>query len=134
MARRVSDKYVARFLKVDDLNGKPLSLTVTRVADEEVGEEKKDMYVAYFKETPKGFPLNHVNGEAIADFLGTDDVDRWVGAVITLIPAKTTFGGKRVPCIRVKSASLPPGRTVGLAEEHPHELEDEDDGESSAVQ
>src|SRR5262245_45215590 len=121
MPRKVSDKYVARFLKVDDLNGKPLPLTVTNVADEEVGEEKKDMYVAYFKETPKGLPLNHINGDAIADFLGTDDVDQWTGAVITFMPAKTTFGGKKVPCVRVKAARFPTKRAATPAEEPPHE-------------
>ena len=139
MARKVSDKYPpSKYLKVDDLNGRPFDITVTRVTEEEIGQDKRDVFVLYSRETPKGFVLgNRINGDTIGEFLGTDDVDAWIGAVITLIPAKTSFGGQRVPCIRVKAARYSKGQPAPADDDTlpylrgpgdlAHELEDADD-------
>jgi len=98
------DKFPSKYLKVEDLNGRPLILTVARVEDELVGPEKEDRNVVYFREIAKGLVLNRTNGESIADLAGSEDVDDWPKIRVQLYPSKTKFGGKTMPCIRVEAA------------------------------
>ena len=68
--------------------------------DNEPADEK---YILSFHETPKPLVLNNVNGESIAQIVGSgDDFDKWIGTVIVLFNDKTVkFGDKRTGGIRV---------------------------------
>jgi hypothetical protein len=106
------DYFHSRFLKVDDLKGRKLALTIDKFVEEEVGQgaDKKDKPVIYFRETTKGLVLNRINADTIAEIVGTDDEQSWAGHRIILIPSKTEFQSKRVPCIRIEepgAAALP---------------------------
>jgi hypothetical protein len=104
------DKFPSKYIKVEDLNGRPLVVTVARVADELVGQDKDDKNVVYFREITKGLVLNRTNGESIAELANSEDVDDWPGARLQLYPAKTKYGGKTTPCIRVEAAPAASGR------------------------
>ncbi len=103
---KVTDAFPSSFLKVDDLKGQPHTLTILRVTTEQLGDPSNPEFkpVASFENTKKQLVLNKTNFNTIADVLGEGDTDQWVGKQITLIPARTEYQGKRVPCIRVKDS------------------------------
>jgi hypothetical protein len=100
------DFYPSRFLKVDDLKGRKVALTISRCTPEEIGQgaDKKTKLVAYFREIPKGLVVNRTNAEAMAELIGNDDEQAWPGHRIVLVPSRTQYQGKRVACIRVEEA------------------------------
>jgi hypothetical protein len=118
---KLDDVFPSNYLKVDDLKGRKVSVTIDRVEIEKVGTDNKP--VAYFKETNKSFTLNKTNARMIAMLVGSDDTDDWRGRRITLRPDMTTFQGKPTPCIRVDSElpgqPQPPPPPVQEADEIP---------------
>ena len=101
-------KFPSKYLKADDLEGREgrrMKVEITRWTDEAVGTPPEEKAVLYFRDEQKGLILNKINGDSISEIAGTDDLDRWVGVGITLVAARTDFGGKRVPCIRVEPLS-----------------------------
>lgn len=58
------------------------TVTATRPGDAEVA------YYLKVRELKKPFKLNKTNAHAIAQVLGTEDTDRWVGEVIRLMPIR----------------------------------------------
>jgi hypothetical protein len=99
------DYFPSKYLKVDDLKGRKLALTIAKAVAEEVGQgaDKKEKLVIYFRETTKGLVANRINADTIAEIVGTDDEQDWVGHRILLVPSRTEFQGKRVACIRVEA-------------------------------
>jgi hypothetical protein len=100
-----NDVFPSRFIKHDDLDGKPATYTVHRITVEELGAERERKPVMYFEEISQGLGLNRTNWDTIEDLFGPD-TDQWVGKRLQLYPAKTSFGGRRVDCIRVRAGSL----------------------------
>lgn len=102
------------YIKAEDLQGRSIRVLIERVEIEEIksdsGKEKK--LVAHFAGKDKGLVLNRTNADALGHIFGTDDYEQWVGAVV-LFPDTTMFGGKQVPCVRVRAndaavAPVPP--------------------------
>lgn len=87
-------------LAAADLNEKAIKLTITRYETVTFDEGLK--IVLKFERAQKGLVLNKTNAMRISANLGSDDVDGWIGKDITIYPTTTDFGGKVVPCIRVK--------------------------------
>lgn len=79
----------------------PRTVTIREVGFSEVGEEKATKGVIYFAEFTRGMVLNRTNLRRIIDQLG-NETDTWKGRQITLYASETDFGGRTVPCIRVK--------------------------------
>ena len=50
----------------------------------------------------KTLPLNMCNWDSVADITGEDDTINWPGHQIEVYPTKTTMGGERVDCIRIR--------------------------------
>lgn len=92
------------YIKAEDLQGKAIRVSIERVDIEEIksdaGKEKK--LVAHFSGKDKGLVLNRTNADALNEIFGTDDYEQWTGPVV-LYPDTTMFGGKKVPCVRVKA-------------------------------
>jgi hypothetical protein len=124
------DYFASRFLKVDDLKGRKVALTIGKAVGEEIGQgaDKREKLVLYFNETAKGLVINRTNGDLIAEQVGTDDEQQWVGHRIVLVPAKTMFQNKRVACIRVEE----PGEAVLPAE--PADIFDSEFDEAGGAQ
>ena len=97
---RIGSAFPSDYLKVDDLQGRPLTVTITNVSQENVGNNDYKP-VVHFREVQQGLVLNKTNANRIVDALGTDETDHWTGRQITLVPDKTEFQGKIVPCVRV---------------------------------
>ena len=94
-------------LKAADLKGKDVTLTISGWAMKDLDDGDKPEI--RFAETDRTLILNKTNAWAIAEEIGKDDLNDWIGVKIVLYPTKTEFAGKRVDCIRIRSASLPEG-------------------------
>ncbi len=95
----IAGAFPSTYLKAADLQGRRVSVTISSVRVEEVGDGHKP--VVFFSGKDKGVVLNKTNATMIAEITGTDETDEWTGKSIVLYPTKTDFQGKRVDCIRV---------------------------------
>lgn len=113
------------YIKAEDLNGKAVRVAIERVTIEEIkgdGKTEKKL-VAHFVGKDKALVLNRTNADTLNEIFGTDDYDEWQGAVV-LFPDTTMFGGKKVPCVRIRANSgnpVPPPPPVD-----PEPVTDED--------
>lgn len=100
-----------RYLAAFQLNGKDVTVEISRVVSEEViGQDgKRDQcMVVYFKGAKLPWICNKTNGSTIAKLYG-NDTDNWIGKMITVYP--TTIIDKKtkevVECTRCKSPPKP---------------------------
>lgn len=100
MAFSKKDFFPSRFFKATEF-AEALTLTITEIKSELVGPEKALKCVVSFAEDDRGLPLNATNWSSLEESYG-DNTDSWVGERIRLQRSKTQFGGKTVPCLRVK--------------------------------
>lgn len=98
---KIGDVFPSKYLKVEDLSGKRVTLTIDRVAFEKVGQPPENKAVVYFKGKDKGLCLNKTNANSIHFITGSDDTDDWVNERIVVYPSQTEYQGKRVGCIRI---------------------------------
>jgi hypothetical protein len=87
--------------------GSGLVVTPDEIRQEDVsspdgGKEKR--VVVYWKEdNVKPLILNTTNAQAIAEILGTEETDEWIGKQIELYhDPNVSFGGKKIGGIRVR--------------------------------
>jgi hypothetical protein len=95
---RSTDAFPSKYLKSADVKARPLIATISYVAQEAVGQDKKEKPVIYL-ESGKPIVCNRSNFEAIEDAFG--DSDDWPGKKIRVYCAPTSFQGKRVDGIRI---------------------------------
>ena len=103
--------FPSKYLKSEDLKGKPRVLTIESARYETLkgmdGKETQKI-VLYFQNVPKLLPLNATNFDAVCDVTGFPDTEDWPGQEIELYPTKTSMGGKTMDCIRVRPPSSGP--------------------------
>ncbi|MGC2823659.1 MAG: hypothetical protein WA322_05410, partial [Pseudolabrys sp.] len=70
-----ADVFPSKYLKCDDLNGKPITVTIGRAPLETLkspdGKEQEKI-VLYFRGAKKALPLNMTNWDACAEICGED--------------------------------------------------------------
>ena len=101
---KISTIFPSKYVAAEDLNGKPITLTITNVKLEEMqshDNSKVSKPVVYFERATKGFVLNRTNATIIADLYG-DETDGWTGKRITIYPTRVKAFGKEVAAIRVR--------------------------------
>ena len=108
---KIGDVFPSKWLKVEDLNGKRITVTIDRVEFEMVGQPAERKAVVYFKGKDKGLCLNKTNANSIHFITGSDDTDDWENERIVVFPSTTEYQGKRVGCIRID----PPAANGGPA-------------------
>lgn len=98
--------FPSKYMKVSDLNGKAIVVTISGVEFETVVTDNK--LVARFNEGGvKPVVLNKTNCEAVAGIAGSDDYLDWSGHKVEIFPSSTEYQGKRVPCIRIRAPRQP---------------------------
>jgi hypothetical protein len=101
--------YPRRYATGEDLQGKAVTLTVSRVVAEKMHPQPNtpavERWVLYFKETQKGVILGRTLAYQIAEAMGADDTDQWIGRRVTLYPQPMTVAGKSVTAIRARAAA-----------------------------
>jgi len=110
---RIDELYPSRFFRYADLDGKPMRVTISGVAREDVFSESK--VILSFADG-KELILNKTNARSIARILG-DETSAWDGHDIMLVPAQVPFKGDIVDAIRVKPA--PVRKTAGNNQSSP---------------
>jgi hypothetical protein len=99
----------ADHLYAEDLGGRDVSLTITKIEKEEVkgggsGRAADKRYTFHFAETPKKYVPGIGVRRAICHALGTTDRTKMVGAVVVLYPTTCdAFGQRNTPCIRFRA-------------------------------
>lgn len=104
-----SEAFPSNWLHSEDLQGKRVAVTIEEITSEELNFEgrKQRKPVMRFQGKDKSLVVNRTNWNRLADFLGSDDSDDWIGKTIVLGVEKVDFQGKRVPAIRVLGLARP---------------------------
>jgi hypothetical protein len=122
--------YPRRYATGEDLQGKAITLTIASIALEKMHPQANapevEKWVMYFKEARKGVVLNRTLAYQIAEFLGSEETDDWLGKSITIYPQPMTVAGKKVTAIWARAAKIQPG---AAGEAIPPSLVEEDDDE-----
>ncbi len=105
---KLTQMFPKRYATGSDFQGKALTLTVARVASEKMHPQanapETEKWVLYFNETKKGVILNRTLAFQIAEILGSDETEEWVGKSITLFPQPMNVAGRSVIAIRARQA------------------------------
>lgn len=107
---KIGSAFPNKYLKAADLNGNAVTVTINAVKVEDIGRDKDEKPVLYFKGKDKGLVLNKTNSRTIQKIAGTDETDEWRGVEIVLYPTETEFSGEMVDCIRVRAPKTQPQR------------------------
>lgn len=89
------------------------TLTISRVDFAEVGQENERKGVVYFDESQRGLVINRTNLATIVELHG-NETDDWIGKQVTLYADTTPFGGKVVPCVRIRPGANGAAGTAGF--------------------
>lgn len=95
----INEVFSGNFLKADDLQGKTVRITISKVEVKEFDDGNK--IVLHFQGKDKALVCNKTNASIIAENVGDPETDNWVGTTHLLTVKKVEFQGKLVPAIRV---------------------------------
>lgn len=130
----VDQLFPGRYLKAADLpDGKDVSVRMAGVQMELMEQSREEKPVLRFVGKDRGLVLNRTNADSIAAIYG-DDIAEWTDQPINLYVTTTAFGGKSVPCIRIKSPrpSAPTPAPVATAPPAPQETPIADHSDAAA--
>lgn len=106
---KVSEMFPRRYATGEDLQGKAVTLTIARVAQEEMrpqaGAPPVKKHVVYFKGAVKGVILSRTLAYQIADAVGDEDTAAWPGKRVTLYPVPLQVAGQNRVAIRARPAT-----------------------------
>ena len=103
----LNDIFTHDSLKASDLQGRDCRVTIKGYEVVDFDDGKK--IVLSFLKTEKTLITNKTNASTIGDLYGPE-LDYWIGKSITLFPTQVDFGGKSVPCIRVRIGQPQPAQ------------------------
>jgi hypothetical protein len=110
-----------KWIKAWDLAGKEWTLIIRKVEAgvlEGRSKRKDRKPVLYFRGASKPLALNKTNAKTIATLYGYE-TDGWVGKLVTLYAAKTSFGDEEdIDCIRIRPRE-PKGKPEALPNRAP---------------
>lgn len=128
---KISQVFPSKYVAAADLNGKPVTLTIKNVTQEEMlthDNQKVKKPVVWFEKAIKGFVLNRTNAMIIAA-LYSDETDNWPGNRITIYPTQVRAFGKMQDCIRVREEipAQPKPQAQAAQVEERAEIDDDED-------
>ena len=125
---KLPQMFPRRYATGEDLQGKAITLTIASIVREKMHPQANapevEKWVMYFKEARKGVVLNRTLAYQIAEFLGSEETDEWLGKRIAIYPQPMTVAGKKVVAIRARAAR---GAPEAASEAIPTSLVEEDD-------
>ncbi len=107
----ISSAFPSKYIRPADLQGKPVTVAMSYVTTETVGDGERP--VLYFLGKEKGLVLNKTNANTIALAFG-DDTENWQGGELILFETMVDFQGKTMPAIRCR---IPPRKQTPKAPE-----------------
>lgn len=105
--------FLGTYITAAEIVGKTPTLTIERVALEEVellkkddGEagKMKDRVIVYFAKIKRGWLLNRTNAECLRALFDSRETQDWIGKRVTLHALNVKVGPKMEPGIRVKGS------------------------------
>jgi hypothetical protein len=101
---KISNAFPSKYLRAADIDemGGQLTYTIRKVVMEEVGQDRAEKPVCYFKQTQLGLVLNRTNAARLSASLG-DETERWLGQQIVLETEQVPMRGQVVNAIRVRT-------------------------------
>ena len=106
MSDSFADLMPSRFFKTEDVAEGPIKLSIASVAKEEVtfqGKAPEKVTVIRFNGTDRQVIAKTTILTTLKDMFGTPSA--CVGKEVELYKDKTTFGGKKVDCLRLRAPS-----------------------------
>ena len=101
---RISQTFAGSYLKAADIpQPKLLTIEAVILAKMPEGDEKP---VVNFVGSDQSLVLNKTNATILADMYG-DETAAWHGRQVELYATTTSFGGRMVPCVRVRAPQHP---------------------------
>jgi hypothetical protein len=108
---KLSDMFPSRFIRGVDLNGCSITVTISHVQLEKMRPspqspelEKIVLYTVEGK-NGKGIVMSKTLATQIAQAVGKEETDEWVGKQVTLYPEPVTVAGVQRVAIRARSAT-----------------------------
>ena len=95
----INQVFSGNFLKADDLQGRTVPVTISKVELKEFEDGNK--LVISFQGKDKSLVCNKTNASILAEVCGSPDTDNWIGRTVKLCVKKVEYAGKLVPAIRV---------------------------------
>ena len=96
---KMSEAFPSRFLKAQDVMGRPVRATISGCTLEDLGDARKP--ALSFQGRSKQLVINKTNGSLLAAWFG-DDTDQWTGREIEIYADKAPMQGRIVDCLRVR--------------------------------
>lgn len=121
---KLNEAFPSNFLKADDLQGKNITVEISEVTFEEIGQgrDKESKIIVAFKGKDKKLICNKTNANTIAKLTGSDDTDDWVGHRIILTAREVDYQGTPMLAIRV-SLTKPASAQAAAAAKTPEPAE-----------
>ncbi len=120
--------FPSKYLKAANFEDGDKTMTVREIKMETLGQGAKaeSKLVCYFENEPLGLVLNMTNCKAISKIAGTENYDKWPGAVVRLTAVEVEFQGDPVMSIRVREPKKLGKPTLDKAKAAPVEAPDDD--------
>jgi hypothetical protein len=101
------DFFPSKWFKASDIPDAGMPVKIDHVTRERVGTEQELKPIVHFANQTKALVLNVSNFDCIEAALNEADTNRWAGKVVELFATETRFGGKTMPCVRVRKYRKP---------------------------
>jgi hypothetical protein len=99
----INEAFPSNYLKAADLQGRTITVKISRVTSEKLGDDNK--LILYFEGKQKGMVLNKTNANNLAFAFGPE-TDDWQGAEAQLYPTMVDFQGRSVEALRIKPVPM----------------------------
>ena len=96
---KISQYFAGAYFSASDVPC-PRTLVIREVKHETMRDGEAKLVMSFFKES-QSLVLNKTNAFTCIDHFG-DDAASWGGKLVELYSTKTDFGGRLVPCIRLR--------------------------------
>lgn len=100
--KRVAELAPSPHLEAADIGGEEVVVTIKTFDWHPVGEDRVIKGILYFQEFDRGMVINKTNRVTLQHLFG-EFLDELVGKRMTLYASETQFGGKVVPCLRIRA-------------------------------
>jgi hypothetical protein len=110
------DMFPSKFLKAGDFSTGPRTLTISGYSTETMADGEV-CPIAHFTGEPKALVLNRTNRNTLKEVFNTPANS--IGKKVVAFSATTEFGGRMVPCIRLRVPIPPPQPRQRSADEPP---------------
>ncbi len=99
---KVSEMFPSKYVRAVDLPaGRDVLTTIDSIDMVQIEGEDDLKPCVYFRGAKKGLVLNKTNALVLAQAYG-DDSTAWLYKPVALFATTTQFGGKLVPCVRLR--------------------------------